>query len=464
MQTVIDLIVIESFLQFDRHNRLAPEMASDDPETVRRMEAKLQSHSRLIGVVLFIFSPLQMLYMLALFCFHHSNTLRKASGPLAARSWSPYARIKLRLYCELDHTFSTRLNRAYRPAVRYVGLFASEFVAIWARFLAFTLGGFFVILLVLGFVFDEDFLFQELTPSRSVTWWLGVLGVVLAVLHAMIPAEHTVFNPAEELGTVGRELCHCPEAWKGQEDTMDVREEFGHLFQFKGLTLVEELLSVIFVTPYIMYFKLPASAGAILQFIRTSTKYREGLGDICALAELQDAGSGDLDELSQSLLTTGADYAEERVEAQPDARERRLKMEYSMLCFKEQYSGWSPHAAGQAIIEQSAQALAAAYPGQERQHSLQEGLAISQDVRPARGQGLGERFDGAGAGAGGGYAAGRIQLGGAPAGEAELQAALAENERQRQQIYALRAEHQHTNPYQASPAREAEDRGQHAGQ
>jgi hypothetical protein len=49
----------------------------------------------------------------------------------------------------------------------------------WARFLAFAIGAVTAILFGLTFIFDDEFLFEELFWGRSVTWWLGVFGVAL---------------------------------------------------------------------------------------------------------------------------------------------------------------------------------------------------------------------------------------------------------------------------------------------
>ena len=57
------------------------------------------------------------------------------------------------------------------------------------RFLVFVFGGMFVVLTVLGFIYDEDFLFAYLTPDRSVIWWTGIIGAALALSQSLIPAE-----------------------------------------------------------------------------------------------------------------------------------------------------------------------------------------------------------------------------------------------------------------------------------
>ena len=47
--------------------------------------------------------------------------------------WSPYARLYLRHFNELDHEFTARLNRGYRFAVSYMDSFVSVALTIMAK-------------------------------------------------------------------------------------------------------------------------------------------------------------------------------------------------------------------------------------------------------------------------------------------------------------------------------------------
>lgn len=49
------------------------------------------------------------------------------------RCWSEYGLLYMRHFNELDHELQARLNRAYRPAVRYMESFSSALGAVLAR-------------------------------------------------------------------------------------------------------------------------------------------------------------------------------------------------------------------------------------------------------------------------------------------------------------------------------------------
>ena len=68
-------------------------------------------------------------------------------------------------------------------------MFTTEPVAVVARFVSIIVGGFFFALLFIGVIFDDSFFLADLTSGRSVTWWLGVSGMVLAGCRLLIPDE-----------------------------------------------------------------------------------------------------------------------------------------------------------------------------------------------------------------------------------------------------------------------------------
>ena len=63
-----------------------------------------------------------------------------------------------------------------------------------------------------------------------------------------------------------------------------VHQEFGELFAMKVLIFVQELLSVI-LTPFVLWFSLPACAPAIIDFFREFTVHVDGRGYVCSFAE-----------------------------------------------------------------------------------------------------------------------------------------------------------------------------------
>ena len=272
------------------------------------MAADIAFYFKVFGVLAFIFSPLALIGRVAVFSFHHSDQLRKSSSPLSTRHWSPFARERLRNYCEVEHVFQQRLNHGRKPASRYVASFNSEFAAIWARFLSFIVGGFLMILVALGILYEDEFLFSDLTPGHSVTFWLGILGALLAILHSFIPEENTVLDRSSEFRDVVKHIHYFPDHWKGKEHSLDVYDEFNQLFQFKGITLVEELLGLALFMPYILFFRLPQCSQAIVDFFGDNTYERDGVGHVCSVAQLDKVGDREATGIEESMMHSGNVY------------------------------------------------------------------------------------------------------------------------------------------------------------
>lgn len=59
--------------------------------------------------------------------------MKRDPGTLGIRCWSNYGLLYMRHFNELDHELQARLNRAYKPAVKYMESFSSPLGAVVAR-------------------------------------------------------------------------------------------------------------------------------------------------------------------------------------------------------------------------------------------------------------------------------------------------------------------------------------------
>eukprot|EP00041_Stephanoeca_diplocostata_P015416 m.294225 g.294225 ORF g.294225 m.294225 type:complete len:665 (+) comp20028_c0_seq1:290-2284(+) len=343
----------------------------ESPQSRAMLSAKLSTYFKVMGVLNLLLAPAVLLIRVAYFFFHNSDSLRKSAGPLAARNWSPYACWLLRDWSEVDHKFRRRLARSMKPAATYVDQFVSETTTIWARFLVFVIGGLFSVLAVLGFVFDEEFMFANLTPNRSVLWWSGILGILLAGAQSLVVDTNMILDHAELLREVRKFTHYYPDEWKGREHRVDTYDQFCRLFQFKGITFLEELCSVLVYTPYLLLFRLPQHSENIVAFFHRYTYRHAALGDFCKLAFFHDKAEGEgmmMDDVCEvfgtggdmtrdnsgtSYAGAGTDNAERLPHASAslvdigsssmqDVRHSAAKLEYSVAAFREEHPSWNP--------------------------------------------------------------------------------------------------------------------------
>lgn len=274
---------------------------------------ELRRWFRVLAAVNLLLAPGILVFRAAHFIFRYVDEWRRRPGALAARQWDPWARWKLREFCELDHVFDDRLRRAHKPAVAFVGMFNSELQSILARFVLVVCGGFVIVCLATAVVYDDGFLTVDLTLNRSVAFWISVASVAMAGASAFVPDENDVFAPTEKLEKAAQHTHYYPTEWKGREGLPQTYAAFTALFTYKLTVFAKELLSVL-LTPYMLWCVLPRQAGAIAAFFARTTRRCDVVGDVCQYALFDGTG-----------------------EPAPHS-----KMELSMIHFQDQYPGWKP--------------------------------------------------------------------------------------------------------------------------
>ncbi|KAF7295466.1 hypothetical protein MIND_01086400 [Mycena indigotica] len=282
-----------------------------------------------MGILNAIFAPFIVLYLLMYSFFRYFEEYHKDPSTISGRRYTSYAQWKFREFNELPHLFSRRLKESHPFANMYIGQFPNENVALLMRFVAFVSGSFAAVLF-LATVLDPDiFVHFEITPHRTVLFYLGVFGSVLAVARGMIPEENKVFDPEFLMTEVIGYTHYMPDDWKDQLHSKRTHTAFGQLFAMKILIFVEELVSVV-LTPFVLWFSLPDCAPAIIDFFREFTVHVDGRGYVCSFAEFNFERHGNV-----------------KFGAPTQIEDKRMvsnegKMEKSFLNFKAANPDWSP--------------------------------------------------------------------------------------------------------------------------
>lgn len=125
---------------------------------------------------------------------------------------------------------------------------------------------------------------------------------------------------------------YMPKRWHGKENCDSVKMEFETLFQYTGMILLEEMVS-IFLTPYLLIFVVPKHVEDILNFISDFTIHDEGAGHVCSFSVFNFESHGNSRYGSPSDAPHGH-------------RSSQVKMEKSFLSFQYTYPTWEPSAQG----------------------------------------------------------------------------------------------------------------------
>jgi len=216
-------------------------------------------------------------------------------------------------------------------ADQYINHYPKAKTVLLSRFVAFLAGSFAAVLILFSLIDPDAFLHFEVTPGRTVLFYIGVFGTVLAVARGMVPDENRVVDPEELMRGIVEHTHYLPAEWKDNLHSSKVRTSavsspvrcswltrllppqvhlaFGKLFQMKVVLFVQEILSVL-ITPFVLWYSLPECAGPVVDFFREFTVHVDGLGYVCSFAvrpsPLRSCGSSAPARRSDaSLITAG---------------------------------------------------------------------------------------------------------------------------------------------------------------
>ncbi|CAB3225106.1 unnamed protein product [Arctia plantaginis] len=246
---------------------------------------QLEKQIMWLALINLLLAPLIQAWQILYFFFNYAELIKRSPASLGLRTWSLYARVTLRHFNELEHELRDRLNRAHKPANKYLASFSSPITTVVAKNVVFLSASVLGVLVVLS-VYDEDVLTVEHVLSI-----ITILGCILAAARSLIGEEDRIgggcTGPAwgEELFVqVLGHVHYLPAAWKGRAHTKDVAAHFQQLFQFRAIYILFELLSPL-LCPFLL-FSLRSRALDIVDFYRNFTVSVLGIGDVCSFAQL----------------------------------------------------------------------------------------------------------------------------------------------------------------------------------
>jgi autophagy-related protein 9 len=236
------------------------------------------------GTLNIFVAPFIVVYFLMHYFFQYFNEYQKNPAQIGSRQYNPLAEWKFREFNELWHLFQRRLNMSYPFATRYLNQFPKDKTVQTARFVSFVAGALASVLALASILDPELFLNFQVTPDRTVLFYLGIFGTIWAVARGLLPEDNLVFDPAFSLEEVIDFTHYRPAHWEDRLHSDQVRAEFAQLYQMKVVIFLNEILSMIF-TPFVLWFSLPNCSDQIIDFFREFTVHVDGLGYVCSFAE-----------------------------------------------------------------------------------------------------------------------------------------------------------------------------------
>ncbi|KAF9931637.1 autophagy protein atg9 [Linnemannia zychae] len=198
-------------------------------------------------------------------------------------------------------------------------------------FVAFISGSFAAVLALIT-IFDQELLLGlEITNDRTVFFYLGLFGTVMAVSRGMIPDQTESFDPELLIRGVVEHTHYMPSEWEGKLHTDEVRKQFALLFEYNAMLFLMEFMSLV-LTPLMLCLSLANCSEKIVDFFREFTVHVDGIGYVCSFAVFDFKRHGNV-KLGNHITNT----MNEHVVA------NESKMEKSFINFKHNNPDWEPN-------------------------------------------------------------------------------------------------------------------------
>ncbi|KAJ2568132.1 autophagy protein atg9 [Coemansia sp. RSA 1813] len=326
---------------FDERGQLRKRFLRESNRAI--LSEGLRRRFKFMAVINLMFAPFLVVFLVLYSFFRYFEELYHEPGAVMSRAFTPYAKYKFRNFNEVPHSFRRRIGAAQPKATLYLSQFRNEALISLARFVAFVSGSFMALLLALTVVDNELSLEFEITSHRTVLFYIGLFGAILAGARGMVPSDDQEYlHPAWIIRDVLEDLQYMEPEWRGKLDSTRVRRDFERLFTLKLAIFAQELLGVV-TAPFIMLFSLPDCAEHVIDFFRDFTVHAEGLGYVCSFAAF------DFEKHGNVRFSAPTRAANEHMAS------RNGKMEQSFLAFKADYPEWQPRNQAASIYLQRAQ-------------------------------------------------------------------------------------------------------------
>ncbi|PVU86159.1 hypothetical protein BB559_006635 [Furculomyces boomerangus] len=362
---------------FDEHNRLKRRFLRESNRAI--LAEGLRRRFIFMGVANMIMAPFIVMFMIFFTFLKYFEEVYHDPGSILSRGFTPYAQLQFMNFNELPHAFQRRILSASNKASMYLSHFPNETIIILTRFIGF-IGGSFMAVLILFSVFDNELSLEfEISENRTVLFYLGVFGAIVAGCKSMQPSKKisslgkdigfsgNMIHPAWILRNTLEDLQFMPDEWQGQLHTNKVKYEFLTFFDLKARNFANELIG-IFITPFILILSLSRCSGDIIDFFREFSSYVPTVGYVCSFATFDVGQNGnskivlnnnlgnDLISGNNKKSSNGTNSGENKLDLNRFKTDHfasnGLKMEQSFIQFKAEYPEWNPqNAAGSQFLQ-----------------------------------------------------------------------------------------------------------------
>jgi len=230
-----------------------------------------------VSILNFIMMPFILVFLFFVNFFTYCENFYSKPGTFINYNWTKLAHWKLRYYNELYHNFYQRLKSAEKPSGEYMNQFPNKIMESVTKLLVFVLSALFSILVILALV-NENILVNLNIFSKSVIWYITVLGSIAALLRATI-TDKIVYFPREKMNEIKEKIDYIPDEWVLKANSNIIKGEFSKLYQYKIITILKNIIYTFLVPFHLWYIYFDVKQ--IVKFIKKTAVKHPQMGYVC---------------------------------------------------------------------------------------------------------------------------------------------------------------------------------------
>lgn len=262
---------------FNDKNRLTDELFNDPEKYEKQIRLKI----RIVSFFNFIFMPFIFIFVAFYSVCKYGEMIYNKPELINSRNWTLLSEWKIREYNELYHLFHERLKNSNKSAKEYVNQFPSKIFETFSKLIVFIMSSLFLFMLFLTLVNENLLINLQVTNSRPILWYIGILGTLIAISKGFIVDKYN-FYPREKMNEVKKLISYIPNEWIDNSNKLYIKKKFCKMYEFQILSLLKEMFYIL-IMPFELWI-ISYDVKEILKFIIDNTEYDVKLGYICAFA------------------------------------------------------------------------------------------------------------------------------------------------------------------------------------
>jgi hypothetical protein len=289
---------------FNDKNKINEELFNDNEKFHNQIKTKI----RIVSFFNFIFMPLIFIFVTFYSICKYGEMIYNKPELINSRNWTLLSKWKFREYNELYHLFHERLNNSNLAANDYVKQFPSKILETFSKLIVFILSSLFLFMLFLTLVNENLLINLQVSESRPILWYMGILGTFIAISKGFIIDKYN-FYPKEKLIKVKESIDAIPDEWIESANKLYIKKQFCCMYEYQISGLLKEMFYIL-IMPFELWF-LSYKTKEIVDFVVDHTEYDIKLGYICSLASFSKRENIQNDYADKKTISSFKNFIEE---------------------------------------------------------------------------------------------------------------------------------------------------------